>query len=153
MARSRTGYLSFRETKSHSRFKEYAGSGQQSGYWHRRPAREKATIHQGYYHQVWIDGNPLGAYGSYNEAKAAISADAQQSGRPLSKYAVVHKPADPAVVFMSRPMLADNEVALYENGQRIRLQLNDELLARAARNLGVDGASGLPRPHRVSIVG
>lgn len=104
---------------------------------------KKATLHQGYYHQVWIDGNPLGAYGSYNEAKAAISSDAQQSGRPLSKYAVVHKPADPAVVFMSRPMLADNEVALYENGQRIRLQLNDELLARAARNLGVDGASGL----------
>jgi len=104
---------------------------------------KKATLHQGYYHQVWIDGNPLGAYGSYNEAKAAISSDAQQSGRSLSKYAVVHKPADPAVVFMSRPMLADNEVALYENGQRIRLQLNDELLARAARNLGVDGASGL----------
>lgn len=104
---------------------------------------KKATLHQGYYHQVWIDGNPLGAYGSYLEAKAAISSDAQQSGRPLSKYAVVHKPADPAVVFMSRPMLADNEVALYENGQRIRLQLNDELLARAARNLGVDGASGL----------
>ena len=104
---------------------------------------KKATLHQGYYHQVWIDGNPLGAYGSYLEAKAAISSDAQQSWRPLSKYAVVHKPADPAVVFMSRPMLADNEVALYENGQRIRLQLNDELLARAARNLGVDGASGL----------
>ncbi|MGB2680311.1 MAG: LPD38 domain-containing protein [Candidatus Competibacter sp.] len=104
---------------------------------------KRAVLAQGWVHQVWIEGSPLGAFQSYNEARAAMAQDSLDTGRALSKYAVRHQMADQSVVYMGRPMLADNEVALYEDGQLVRLQLNDELLARAARNLGVDAANGL----------
>lgn len=104
---------------------------------------KQAVMHNGWVHQVWIDGQPLGAYASYTDAKKAIESDAQLTGRAVSKYAVRHQLADQSVVYMTKPLLADHEVAHYENGQLIRLQLNDPLMAQAARNLGTDAASGL----------
>lgn len=104
---------------------------------------KQAVMHNGWVHQVWIDGQPLGAYASYTDAKKAIESDAQWTGRAVSKYAVRHQLADQSVVYMTKPLLADHEVAHYENGQLIRLQLNDPLMAQAARNLGTDAASGL----------
>jgi hypothetical protein len=104
---------------------------------------KRAILHQGWAHQVWIDGAPLGVFPSYTDAKAAIAQDSQRTGRSVSLYAVRHQAADPSVIYTGKPMLGDNEVALYEHGQLVRLQLNDDLLARAARNLGVDAANGL----------
>lgn len=106
---------------------------------------KRAVLKQGMYYQVWVNGAALGAYTSYKEAKAAIAQDSQLSGRPVAQYGIRHQFATPSVIYSTPPMLADNEVALYENGQLVRLQLNDELLARAARNLGVDAANGLLR--------
>lgn len=110
---------------------------------------KRAVLHTGWVHQVWIDGAPLGVYPSYNDAKAAIAADSLTTGRAVSRYGVRHQFADESVIYVSRPPLTDNEVALYENGQLIRLQLNDELMARAARNLGVDAAEGLLKAGQV----
>ncbi|MGB4967299.1 MAG: LPD38 domain-containing protein [Candidatus Saccharimonadales bacterium] len=104
---------------------------------------KRAILHQGWAHQVWIDGAPLGVFPSYTDAKAAIAQDSQRTGRSVSLYAVRHQAADPSVIYTGKPMLGDNEVALYEHGQLVRLQLNDDLLARAARNLGADAATGL----------
>jgi hypothetical protein len=104
---------------------------------------KRAVLQQGWYHQVWIDGAVLGAFPSYADAKAAIAQDSQRTGRAVEKYGIRHQMADASVIYTGKPMLQDNEVALYENGQLVRLQLNDDLLARAARNLGADAASGL----------
>ncbi|MFZ1324449.1 MAG: LPD38 domain-containing protein [Candidatus Contendobacter sp.] len=104
---------------------------------------KRAVLQHGWYHQVWVNGSPLGAFPSYSEAKAAIAQDSQRTGRSVDKYGVRHQAADPSVIYAGKPSLQDNEVALYENGDMVRLQLNDDLMARAARNLGVDAATGL----------
>ena len=40
-------------------------------------------------------------------------------------------------------MLADNEVLVYMNGHEIRLQINDELLARAYKNMGTEALGNI----------
>ncbi len=102
-----------------------------------------ATLIQGWLHEVWIDGRPLGAYQSYNDAKAAIAADSAATGRRVAQYGVRHKAVDPGVRYLSRPLLAENEAGVYIDGQLVRVQLNDEGLARAYNALGVDGAGSL----------
>ncbi|GEM_PF-201729 len=107
-----------------------------------------ATLIQGWLHEVWIEGRPLGAYQSYNDAKAAIAADSAATGRPVAQYGVRHKAVDPSVVYMTRPLLAENEAGVYINGELVRIQLNDEAAARAYNALGVDGAGGLLKVAR-----
>ena len=45
---------------------------------------------------------------------------------------------NPSVALMALPILADNEVNYYLDGYEIRIQLNDEILARYATGLGTD---------------
>lgn len=104
---------------------------------------KQAVMTQGWHHEVWIDGKPLGAFQSYTTAKAAIAADSAATGRPVASYGVRHKASDPGVVYMTRAQLAKNEATVYINGERIRMQLNDEGAARAYNALGMDGATGV----------
>lgn len=55
---------------------------------------------------------------------------------------------DPSVAYMSSPMLADNEVNVYVKGHAIRVQLNDDLLARAFTKGGVDQLNRLLSMNR-----
>jgi len=103
----------------------------------------RGVFAQGWMHEIWINGRPLGAYTSYNEARAAIASDSALTGRPVNQYGVRHKASDPAVMYLTPPALAENEAAVYVAGQRIRVQLNDPDAARAYNALGMDGASGL----------
>lgn len=45
---------------------------------------------------------------------------------------------DQRLIYSASPMLADNEVLVYMDGHEVRLQINDELLAQAYKNMGME---------------
>jgi len=62
---------------------------------------------------------------------------------------VIVPTADQRVVSMASPMLSDNEVNAYFDGHAIRVQINDDLLARAYGKLGVTGFSAIVNAGRM----
>ena len=52
---------------------------------------------------------------------------------------VINPTNDQRIVASASPMLADNEINAYIDGHAIRIQINDELAARAYKKLGIDG--------------
>lgn len=55
----------------------------------------------------------------------------------------INPTSDSRVIAMASPMLAENEINAYIDGHAIRVQINDDLLARAYGKLGVTGFSAL----------
>lgn len=55
----------------------------------------------------------------------------------------INPTSDQRVIAMASPMLAENEINAYIDGHAIRVQINDDLLARAYGKLGVTGFSAL----------
>ncbi len=55
----------------------------------------------------------------------------------------IDKTTDQRVIGMASPMLAENEINAYIDGHAVRVQINDDLLARAYGKLGVTGFSAL----------
>lgn len=93
--------------------------------------------------EVQYKGKMMRAFSSENDAKAfinqAIALSAQNKGGGMARADfAIGKTGDPIVVMQASPMLAENEIQGYVAGHAIRIQLNDELLARAATNMGVD---------------
>jgi len=50
---------------------------------------------------------------------------------------------DQRLIYSASPMLADNEVIVYMNGHEVRLQINDELMARAYKNMGTEALGSI----------
>lgn len=50
---------------------------------------------------------------------------------------------DQRLIYSASPMLADNEVVVYMNGHEVRLQINDELMARAYKNMGTEALGSI----------
>ena len=61
----------------------------------------------------------------------------------------IQKISDPRVIAQASPMLAPNEVNVYMDGHAIRVQLNDDLLARAYANMGVESVGAIVEAGRV----
>ena len=72
--------------------------------------------------------------------------DAQRNAPPGSS---VQKMSDPRVIAQASPVLAPNEVNVYMDGHAIRVQLNDDLLARAYANMGVESVGAIVEAGRV----
>lgn len=87
--------------------------------------------------EVQYKGVPVGSFDTMRDAQDFILRDAALAKRQGSSYGIA-KSNDPTVVFMASPMLAENEVNVYINGHTVRVQLNDELLAQAYTNMGVE---------------
>jgi hypothetical protein len=94
---------------------------------------------------IWHKGSVLGAFESKAEANRFITEKTNLQGLKVSDFAV-EETREPDVVYMARPQLADNETQVYVKGHAIRIQLNDELLARAWNKLG-DEAVGTILQH------
>ena len=84
---------------------------------------------------VWYRGSVVAAFDSAKDARRYISEKTNLQGISSSDFAV-EETSEPDVVYMARPQLADNETQVYVDGHAIRIQLNDELLARAWNRLG-----------------
>lgn len=93
-----------------------------------KPKRRQVLRNQSAY-VVQKNGVQFGVYQTEEAAKLARTL-AGVTGVTISKT------NEPSVVLMAAPQLQDNEVNVYLRGMEVRLQINDELLARAYKNMG-----------------
>lgn len=104
--------------------------------------------------EVQYKGRMMKSFSSESDAKSfinqaiALSSSRQGGGMARSNFAIA-KSNDPIVIMQASPMLAENEIQVYVAGHTIRVQLNDELLARAATNMGVDQVNSLLAAGRI----
>lgn len=97
---------------------------------------------------VHYKGQVIRSFSTEADAKSfiaqavALSTSRPGGGMARSNFAIA-KSNDPMVIMQASPMLAENEIQVYVAGHTIRVQLNDELLARAATNMGVDQVNSL----------
>lgn len=96
-------------------------------------------------YEVLFKGKVIGAFQSLEAARAfRATAPAAMKGASPSEFGI-RKVSDPTVAYMASPMLADNEVNVYVRGQAIRVQINDDLLARAYGNMGTEALGAILR--------
>jgi hypothetical protein len=80
---------------------------------------------------------PVAVFSTLNGAKDFMRTEILTHKRDKKDFKI-NTHHDPLVAMMASPQLADNEVNVYINGAEVRLQLNDEILARAATGLGTE---------------
>lgn len=96
-------------------------------------------------YEVLFKGRVVGSFQSLEAAKTfRATAPAAMKNASPSEFGI-RKVSDPTVAYMASPMLAENEVNVYVRGQAIRVQINDELLARAYGNMGVEALGAILR--------
>jgi len=96
-------------------------------------------------YEVLFKGRVVGSFQSLEAAKTfRASAPAAMRNASPSEFGI-RKVSDPTVAYMASPMLAENEVNVYVRGQAIRVQINDELLARAYGNMGTEALGAILR--------
>ena len=86
--------------------------------------------------EVSYHGSIVAAFSSKQDAYDFINDEALAFGRSPADFTINVSQGDPHVVYMAHPMMGPEEVAVYENGEMIRVQLNDPLLLRAYKKLG-----------------
>lgn len=96
---------------------------------------------------VTFHGSPVGSFQSLEAARVFRQFSGSQKGRSLLDFDIVRS-SDPQVVLMASPMLGDNETMAYIAGHEIRMQINDDLLARAYGNLGQEALGPILRAGR-----
>lgn len=92
---------------------------------------KRAVLKNNYAFEVRKNGVVVGAFDSYEAANMAKMLHG-------STGVTITQTSDPSVKYVSSLMLQDNEANVYVNGHAIRVQINDELLARAYKNLGAE---------------
>lgn len=107
------------------------------------PEKRKVAI-EGKRYEVRNDGAAaVATFENKADADAFVRQATNISG--LTVHAVA---GDASVAFMARPTLTDNEVAVYVRGHRVRVQLNDPLLAQAYQRLGIENLNQIMRVNR-----
>lgn len=93
-------------------------------------------------YMVTYHGSDIAVFDSYKDAQAYISQAVLKAGNPSSGtkmgYAIEKTNDNVRVMLQASPMLADNEVNVYVGGRAVRVQINDEIAARAYTNMGVE---------------
>jgi hypothetical protein len=94
-------------------------------------------------YEVLYQGRPIGAFETLEGARTFRTAAPLAMKKSTLSDFTIRQSNDPSVVYMASPMPAPNEALVYVDGKVIRIQINDDLLARAYNNLGVDAISTL----------
>lgn len=83
-------------------------------------------------------GTDVATFESQSEARQFIAGEVAMKHGSKSDFQI-DATTDPARVMLQvSPMLADNEVTVYVGGSAVRVQIHDEIAARAYTNLGVE---------------
>ncbi|KRC36239.1 hypothetical protein ASE28_01510 [Acidovorax sp. Root219] len=107
-----------------------------------QPERRR-VLKQGTMYEVRTpDGIVVDTFTTSNQALQFVGAN------PGMKLQVKPVKADPMVVSMATPMLQPNEAQVYVKGHAVRVQLNDEGLARAYKHMGVESLTTLMKVNR-----
>lgn len=96
---------------------------------------------------VTYRGSPVEAFTTLEAARVFRQMAGTQKGNKVLDFDIVRS-SSPEVTLMASPMLADNELMAYVAGHEIRMQLNDDLLARAYGNLGAEGLGAVLQAGR-----
>lgn len=98
---------------------------------------------------VEANGVVQGVFKSREEAKMFKQFYAASMPKVAPSAIVINRTKDQRVISSASPMLAENEVNVYMNGHAIRVQINDELLARAYTKMGVEQFSDIVAAGRI----
>jgi len=98
---------------------------------------------------VEANGVVQGVFKSREEAKMFKQFYAASMPKVAPSAIVINQTKDQRVIASASPMLAENEVNVYMNGHAIRVQINDELLARAYTKMGVEQFSDIVGAGRI----
>lgn len=85
-------------------------------------------------YDVQYHGSTVQSFQNLQDARNFIALQGKQAGT----YSIVKTQGNPMVTYTAAPQLQPNEVQVYVQGQAIRIQLNDELLARAYTRMGTE---------------
>lgn len=92
---------------------------------------KRAVLRNDHAYELRKNGAVIGVF---NTQDAARMFKTMNGGTGIT----ITKTNDPSVIYSASPMLQDNEANVYVNGHAIRVQINDELLAQAYKNLGAE---------------
>lgn len=101
-----------------------------------KPEKRQVLMNQAHY-VVRKKGAAAASFRSEAEARAFIQYDAAVTKASRGDY-VIEKSNDPSVALMASPVPAPDEATGYINGQLVRLQFNDPLMAEAYNNMGTE---------------
>ncbi len=97
-----------------------------------KPEKRKVYVEGKTSYSVEKNGVAMGAFDSKSDAQRFVNA----MGRNGMVIVPVH--GDPRVQAMASPMTQENEAIVYVQGKSVRVQINDDILARAYKNMGVE---------------
>jgi DNA-binding transcriptional MerR regulator len=97
-----------------------------------KPEKRKALMPGKKSYDVSYHGSSVATFQNRGDANTFV----QTLGRPGLK--ITELQGDPFIQMMAAPMLQENEAQIYVAGQAVRVQINDPILAREYKNLGVE---------------
>ncbi len=119
---------------------------------------EKMATIRDFSYNVNYKGQTLATFQTKGAADAAVlrvmakGIDGVAKANTLSREDFdVIKTHDPIVTMTARPMLAENEIQAYVNGHTVRMQLNDDMLARAATAGGIEQVGAILQGSRMFL--
>ena len=107
-----------------------------------KPEKRKVLMPGKKTYAVTYHGSVVASFENQNDAARFISQIGKQGMQ------VVVSQGDPYIQLMAAPMLQENEATVYVAGQAVRVQINDEILARAYKNMGVESLNAILQVSR-----
>ncbi len=108
-----------------------------------KPVRRQVFMPGAMHYMVEYHGSDVQAFDNLHDAQRFVEEESLKVGRNKRDFYIDHTRDDGRVILQVKPLLDDNEFQYYEEGKAIRGQWNDELLARAFKNLGIEPVNKL----------
>jgi predicted RNA methylase len=108
-----------------------------------KPVRRQVFMPGAMHYMVEYHGSDVQAFDNLHDAQQFVNDESLKVGRNKRDFYIDHTRDDGRVILQAKPLLDDHEFQYYEDGKAIRGQWNDELLARAFKNLGIEPVNKL----------
>lgn len=106
--------------------------------------QKRQVLQQQTSYEVWHNGTKQAEFSTQRDAQAFRNWFAAHN-RVSTASITVRKTSDPRVALVASPQLADNEVIAYVRGHEVRVQIHDEVLAQAYKNMGSEAMVAILR--------
>ncbi|WP_448510006.1 LPD1 domain-containing protein, partial [Immundisolibacter sp.] len=107
--------------------------------------KKRQVLKENVAYEVLHKGQVIGTFDSQEAARLFKGQAMSLYKSSTPSHFSIRRTSDPAVLLMASPMPADNEVIVYVHGHEIRVQINDEILARAYKNMGTEAMNAVIR--------
>ncbi|MBQ7625438.1 MAG: hypothetical protein IJS87_00035, partial [Rhodocyclaceae bacterium] len=106
--------------------------------------QKRQVLQQQTSYEVWHNGTKQAEFFTQRDAQAFRNWFAAHNHVSTGSI-TVRKTSDPRVALVASPQLADNEVIAYVRGHEVRVQIHDEVLAQAYKNMGSEAMGAILR--------